>query len=148
MTLIGRTIGNFRIIELIGEGGMGEVYVGYDDRLHRKVALKAIRGEKRFDERAKTRLLREAEILSKLEHPNICRLYDFIETEDADVLVLELIKGKSLNKVKIEELSRSEKLRIAVQIGEVLSDAHARSVVHRDLTPENVMIDDRDQVKV
>jgi serine/threonine-protein kinase len=148
MTLLGRTIGNFRVIDLIGEGGMGEVYVGYDERLKRKVALKAIHGDRRFDEQFKTRLLREAEILSKLEHPNICRIYDFLETEDADLLVLELIKGKTLDRVDVGGLSRSEKLRIAVQLGEVLSDAHAHSVVHRDLKPENVMLDSRGEVKV
>ncbi len=148
MTLLGKTIGNFRVIDLIGEGGMGEVYIGYDERLKRKVALKAIRGERRFDEEAKARLLREAEILSKLEHPNICRLYDFIETKNADVLVLELIRGESLNKMQIDALSRSEKLEIAIQICEVLSDAHSLSVVHRDLKPENVMIDNRGEVRV
>jgi serine/threonine protein kinase len=148
MTLIGKTIGNFRVMDLIGEGGMGEVYVGYDERLKRKVALKSIRGERRFDERIKKRLIREAEILSKLEHPNICRIYDLLETEDADVLVLELIKGETLNKLQINDLSHSQKLKIAIQIGEVLSDAHAHSVVHRDLKPENVMIDNRGDVKV
>ena len=148
MSLLGKTIGNFRVIDLIGEGGMGEVYIGYDERLKRKVALKAVRGERRFDEEAKARLLREAEILSKLEHPNICRLYDFIETENADVLVLELIRGESLNKMQMDALSRSEKLEIAIQIGEVLSDAHDLSVVHRDLKPENVMIDNRGKVRV
>ena len=148
MSLLGNTIGNFRVIDLIGEGGMGEVYIGYDERLKRKVALKAIRGERRFDEEAKARLLREAEILSKLEHPNICRLYDFVETENADVLVLELIRGESLNKMQMDALSHSEKLKIAIQICEVLSDAHALSVVHRDLKPENVMIDNRGEVRV
>jgi non-specific serine/threonine protein kinase/serine/threonine-protein kinase len=148
MSLLGKTIGNFRVIDLIGEGGMGEVYIGYDERLKRKVALKAIHSGKRFDEEFKTRLLREAEILSKLEHPNICRIYDFIETEDANLLVLELIKGTTLDKIDVSELSRSEKLRIAINLGEVLSDAHAHSVVHRDLKPENVMIDNRGEVKV
>ena len=147
-TLLGKTIGNFRVIDLIGEGGMGEVYVGYDERLKRKVALKAIHGDRRFDESFKTRLLREAEILSKLEHPNICRIYDFLEAEDADVIVLELIKGKTLGEIKMNDFSRSDKLRIAIQLGEVLSDAHASSVVHRDLKPENVMIDNRGEVKV
>lgn len=148
MTLLGKTIGNFRVIDLLGEGGMGEVYVGFDERLKRKVALKAIRGDRRFDDEIKTRFMREAEILSKLEHPNICRIYDLLETEYADILVLELIKGRTLNNAQIYTLSDTEKLRIAIQLGEVLSDAHAHSVVHRDLKPENVMIDDRGQVKV
>ena len=148
MTLIGKTIGNIRVTDLVGEGGMGEVYVGVDQRLKRKVALKAIRGERRFDERIKARLIREAEILSKLEHPNICRIYDLLTTEDADVLVLELIKGKTLNNVQIDDLGRSEKFKIAIQLGVALADAHAHSVVHRDLKPENIMIDDRGDVKV
>ncbi len=148
MTLIGKTIGNIRVTELVGEGGMGEVYVGFDERLKRKVALKAIRGERRFDARIKARLIREAEILSKLEHPNICRIYDLLATEDADVLVLELIKGKTLSKDLIDDLGHAEKLRIAIQLGVALADAHAHAVVHRDLKPENVMIDERGDVKV
>lgn len=146
--LLGKKIDHFRVIDFIGKGGMGEVYVGYDEKLKRKVALKALRGEKRFHEQVKARLIREAQLLSKLEHPHICRIYDLIETEDADVLVLELIKGTALNKMPVNKLSRSEKLRIAVQIGEVLADAHAQSVVHRDLKPENIMINDRGDVKV
>ncbi|MGD8538898.1 MAG: serine/threonine-protein kinase [Candidatus Aminicenantes bacterium] len=146
--LLGKKIDHFRVIDFIGKGGIGEVYVGYDEKLKRKVALKAIRGEKRFHEQVKARLIREAQLLSKLEHPHICRIYDLIETDDADVLVLELIKGTALHKIKIENLNRSEKLKIALQIGEVLADAHAHEIVHRDLKPENIMIDDRGEVKV
>jgi serine/threonine protein kinase len=146
--LLGKRIDHFRVIDFIGKGGIGEVYVGYDDKLKRKVALKAIRGEKRFQEQVKARLIREAQLLSKLEHPHICRIYDLIETEDADVLVLELIKGTALHKMQINNLSRSEKLKIALQIGEVLADAHAQGVVHRDLKPENIMINDHGEVKV
>jgi serine/threonine protein kinase len=148
MTLLGKKIDHFRVIDFIGKGGMGEVYVGYDEKLKRKVALKALRGERRFHEQAKAQLIREAQLLSKLEHPHICRIYNLIETEDADVLVLELIKGTALNKMQIHNLSPSEKLKIAVQIGEVLSDAHAHGVVHRDLKPENIMIDDRGEAKI
>jgi serine/threonine protein kinase/tetratricopeptide (TPR) repeat protein len=147
-TLLGKRLGNIRVIDFIGKGGMGEVYVGYDEKLKRKVALKAIRGEKRFHKQAKAQLIREAQILSQLEHPHICRIYDLIETEDADVLVLELIKGTALQKIEINSLSQSEKLKIAVQIGGVLADAHAHGVVHRDLKPENIMINDRGEVKV
>jgi serine/threonine protein kinase/tetratricopeptide (TPR) repeat protein len=146
--LLGKVIDHFRVIDFIGKGGMGEVYVGYDEKLKRKVALKAIRGEKRFHEQAKARLLREAQLLSKLEHPHICRIYNIIETEDADVLVLELIKGNALHEDQINSLSRSEKFKIAIQIGEVLADAHAQGVVHRDLKPENIMINDHREVKV
>ncbi len=146
--LLGKTIAHFRVIDFIGKGGMGEVYVGYDEKLKRKVALKAIRGEKRFHEEVKARLIREAQLLSKLEHPHICRIYDLVETEDADVLVLELIKGTALHKMQMNILSQSEKFKIALQIGEVLADAHAHGVVHRDLKPENIMINDRGEVKV
>jgi serine/threonine protein kinase len=148
MTLLGKKIGNFRVIDFIGKGGMGEVYVGYDEKLKRKVALKAIRGERRFHKQAKAQLIREAQILSQLEHPHICRIYELIETDDADVLVLELIKGTALHKVQINNLSQSEKLKIAVQIGGVLADAHAHGVVHRDLKPDNIMINDRGEVKI
>jgi len=146
--LLGKSIGHFRVIDFVGKGGMGEVYVGFDEKLQRKVALKALRGEKRFHEQAKAQLIKEAQLLSKLEHPHICRIYDLLEIEDADVLVLELIKGTALQKLPIHNLSRSEKLKIAIQIGEVLSDAHSQGVVHRDMKPENIMIDERGEVKV
>lgn len=146
--LLGKRIEHYRVIDFIGKGGMGEVYVGYDEKLKRKVALKAIRGAKRFHEQAKAQLIREAQLLSKLDHPHICRIHSIAETEDADVLVLELIKGKALQKIPTNRLSRSEKLKIAVQIGEVLADAHGLGIVHRDLKPENIMIDEQGDVKV
>ena len=107
--LLGKTIDHFRVVDFIGKGGMGEVYVGYDEKLKRKVALKALRGERRFHEQAKARLIREAQILSKLEHPHICRIYNIVETEDADVLVLELIKGTALNRSEVYDLSANLK---------------------------------------
>ena len=81
MTLVGTTVEQIRVIEPLGQGGMGEVYVGFDQRLHRQVALKALRGAHRLDADTKRRFLREARILSQLDHPNICRIHELIESE-------------------------------------------------------------------
>src|SRR5687767_4448384 len=149
MELIGRRFGHIRITGVIGEGGMGAVYAGYDEKLDRKVALKVLHAENRLDAEARERLLREARALSKLDHPNICRIHDYIESSDVDVLVLEYIDGLTLQDVILDqELSRGEKLRIAVSVAEVLVAAHRVGIVHRDLKPENVMLTKHGEVKV
>ena len=96
MELLGQRFGHIRVTGVVGEGGMGEVYAGYDETLERKVALKVVHEELRLDEEARERLLREARALSRLDHPNICRIYDYIETGDSDLLVLEFIEGQTL----------------------------------------------------
>jgi serine/threonine-protein kinase len=148
MTLAGTKIGHFRIDEPLGHGGMGEVYLGFNEVLKKKVALKALRAERRLSAASRARFLREARILSSLEHPNICRIYDYFEGDDADFLVLELIDGRSLDVVIREGLDHATKLRIAEQIARVLIEAHAAEVVHRDLKPSNVMLTSDGQVKV
>jgi len=145
--LLGQRIGHFRVVDLLGKGGMGEVYVGYDETLERKVALKTIKAERRLDETAKARFLREARVLSQLHHPNICQIFDYIAGDEADVLVLELVKGRTLSKVG-KDLTFKQKLDVALQITNVLIAAHEKGIVHRDLKPDNVMIDDAGQVKV
>ena len=80
MELIGRRFGHIRITDVVGQGGMGDVYAGYDEKLDRKVALKVLHAEQRLDLEARERLLREARALSKLDHPNICRIHDYIES--------------------------------------------------------------------
>jgi serine/threonine protein kinase/Flp pilus assembly protein TadD len=148
MPKLGGTVGHIRVTEQLARGGMGDVYAGYDERLGRRVALKAIRPEHRLDARAKSRFLREARILSQLDHPCICRIHDLVEEEDADVLVLELIQGKNLREAIRGGLDPSRKLAIARQIVDVLAVAHARAVIHRDLKPDNVMIEPGGNVKV
>lgn len=148
MSLVGTRVGNIRVLERIGEGGMGEVYVGLDETLQRKVALKAIRSEYRMHASARARFLREARILSKLDHPNICRIHDYVEREDGEFLVLELIDGVNLAKAARQGLDPKRKLRIAVEVARVLAAAHAAGVVHRDLKPDNVMLTREGQVKV
>jgi eukaryotic-like serine/threonine-protein kinase len=149
MELIGRRFGHIRITDVVGQGGMGDVYAGYDEKLDRKVALKVLHSENRLDAEARERLLREARALSKLDHPNICRIHDYIESEDVDVLVLEYIDGHTLQDAMIDrQLSRGEKLRIATSVAEVLVAAHRVGIIHRDLKPENVMLTKHGEVKV
>ena len=147
MDLIGRTVGHIRVDRAIGRGGMGVVYQGYDEKLARRVALKVIHTE-RLDPAARARLIREARTLSQLDHPNICRIYDFIEQPDGDMLVLELIEGRTLQQAMRSGLSPSEKLRIAQAIADVLVAAHRAGIIHRDLKPENVMLTATGEVKV
>jgi serine/threonine-protein kinase len=148
MPRLGGTVGHIRVTEFLAKGGMGDVYAGYDEKLGRRVALKAIRSEHRLNAEAKARFLREARILSQLEHPRICRIHDLVEEDDADVLVLELIQGKSLREAIREGLDPAQRTRVARQIVDVLAVAHAKAVVHRDLKPDNIMVEPGGDVKV
>jgi len=123
-----------------GEGGA--------ERLGRRVAIKAIRRSNESSALARARFAREARILSQLEHPNICRLYEYIEAEEVDVLVLELVRGRSLHQAIDTGLSVSEKLGIALGTCSALVAAHSLSVIHRDLKPDNVMLAEDGTTKV
>lgn len=147
MRHVGSKIGNIRIVELLGEGGMGEVYAGYDERLRRDVALKALRAD-RVDAITRVRLLREARALSQLAHPHICAIHDLIEREEKDFLVLERIRGRNLRELLHEGIEPGLNLRIAEQIAEALAAAHAKGIVHRDLKLPNVMLNEEGSVKV
>jgi len=146
--MIGTSFSHYRVTAKLAEGGMGEVYVGFDETLARKVALKAIRSDRRPAPEARARFLREARVLSQLDHPRICRVYDYVAGDDADFIVLELVEGRSLREVLAAGLDRSRALRVAEQLVEVLVVAHAAGVVHRDLKPDNVMLDRAGEVKV
>jgi serine/threonine protein kinase/tetratricopeptide (TPR) repeat protein len=148
MSLAGTHIGRISLEALIGCGGMGEVYRGFDEVLERRVAVKAIRAEHRFSPESRARFLREARLLSRLDHPGICRLYDLIEAEDADYLVLEFVEGRTLCAVPSSELSHDTRLGIGEAIAHALAAAHSEKIVHRDLKPENVMITTKGEVKV
>jgi eukaryotic-like serine/threonine-protein kinase len=127
---------------------MGEVYVGFDTTLQRKVASKAVRRDRRLDEEARARLLREARMLSHLHHPNIRRVYDYVSDDEHDFIVLELIEGSSLRDGLSQPLHSHAKMRVAEQVVAALVAAHAAGVIHRDLKPENVMLLPSGDVKV
>lgn len=149
MSYVGSSIGNIRIESRLGQGGMGEVYLGYDPRLERRVAVKTIRPEKRLSPRLKARFLREARLLSKLGHPSICQVYDLVETPAADFLILEYVQGTTLRRLaEREELPLERRLRLSEKIAEALAVAHREKIVHRDLKADNIMITPEDGVKV
>jgi tetratricopeptide (TPR) repeat protein/tRNA A-37 threonylcarbamoyl transferase component Bud32 len=148
MELVGQRFGHIRVTAAVGEGGMGEVYAGFDETLQRKVALKVLHADYRLDDEARERLLREARALSRLDHPNICRIHDYIDSGDSDLLVLEYIDGRTLDDTHFETMTRAEKLRIAISIAGVLVAAHRAGIIHRDLKPDNVMLTSSGEVKV
>ena len=146
--LVGRKIGAIRLVDVLGEGGMGKVYLGHDEKLERRVAVKCIRSRRAHSQEMRARFLREARLLSLLKHPNICQIYDYVEGDDADFLILELIEGKSLKELLQDGIDEDRQLDTAIDLAEALAAAHARGVVHRDLKPANVMVTDDGELKI
>ncbi|GJM09852.1 MAG: hypothetical protein DHS20C11_21280 [Lysobacteraceae bacterium] len=144
--LVGR-VGRIRIDTLMARGGMGEVYSGVDDLLKRPVAIKIMTAGLRMSAVRRSAFLNEARVLSSLRHPNICQVYDFFEDRERDVLVLELIEGKTLREI-LKEGRPENPLQIARQIVHALVAAHERGIIHRDLKPENVMLTPDGEAKV
>lgn len=149
MSLVGTSIGHIRFESLLGVGGMGEVYRAVDEKLQRVVAVKTIRAEHRLSGTARARFLREARILSKLANPLICQVYDLIESEEADLLVLEFVEGQTLDELRSgRRLSEREALDFGARIAEALAVAHREHIIHRDLKPANIMVLPSGAVKV
>ena len=149
MSLVGTTIGHIRFDSLLGMGGMGEVYRAFDEKLQRVVAVKTIRAEHRLSGTARARFLREARILSRLANPLICQVYDLIESEEADLLVLEFVDGETLDQLRSgRKLAEREVLEVGARIAEALTVAHREHIIHRDLKPANIMVLASGAVKV
>src|SRR4030095_8525457 len=134
----GETLGPYRILGLLGTGGMGEVHLATDTRLDRKVAIKVCR------EQFSGRFEREARAISARDHPHICTLYDV----GANYLVMELVEGETLRGLLKSGLSVERSLEIAKQLLEALGAAHRAGIVHRDLKPTNIMVRADGYVKV
>ena len=147
--MIGETVSHYRILERLGSGGMGEVFLAEDLSLHLPVALKLCEG----DSEAAARLLREARVASVLNHPSIAVIYEIGELPLAGgarpFIAMEYVRGETLAQLaKRRPLTVDEILGLVSQVAEALCDAHARGIVHRDVKPGNVMVNESDSVKV
>jgi serine/threonine protein kinase len=142
--MIGETILHYKILEKLGEGGMGEVYKALDTKLDRFVALKFLPSQLIASEDNKARFIQEAKAASAMNHPNVCTIYS-IEEYDNDkgekqlFIAMEFVDGKTL-KDKKENLSEKQILEIGIQVAEGLAAAHEKGIVHRDIKPENIMV--------
>ncbi len=148
--MIGRTISHYKILEKLGEGGMGVVYKAEDTKLQRTVALKFLPQDLSRDEELKGRFIHEAQAASALDHNNICTIYEIDETDDGQMFIaMACYDGETLKK-KIEQgpLRVEEAIDIAIQAGRGLDKAHQKQIVHRDIKPANVMVTDDSVVKV
>lgn len=145
----GTTLGRYEVRELLGKGGMGEVYRGRDLRLDREVALKVIADAIAGDATARTRFEREAKAVAALSHPNIVAIFDFSKDHDLWFTVTELLEGETLrDRLGRGPLSSSETIEMAKGVASGLSAAHERQIVHRDLKPENIFLTSNGIVKI
>ena len=142
--------GRYKIVKSIGEGGMANVYLAEDTILDRKVAIKVLRGDLADDEKFIRRFQREAQSVANLSHPNIVEVYDVEEEEGQHYIVMEYIEGKTLKQLlqKRGALTLSEVIDIMLQLTDGLAHAHEAYIIHRDIKPQNIMIQDDGLVKI
>ena len=148
--MIGKTVSHYRILEKIGQGGMGVVYKAEDLRLKRTVALKFLPPEMTLNPDAKARFMHEARSASSLEHPSICNIHEIDETEDGQLFIcMACYDGEPLStRIALGPLGVDEALDIAVQVAEGLAEASSRGIVHRDIKPGNILLTDNGSVKI
>jgi serine/threonine protein kinase/tetratricopeptide (TPR) repeat protein len=143
------TIGRYRVLRQLGAGGMGEVYLGEDPGLKRRVAIKMLPAASAGNETADARLVREAQAAATLDHPNVCAIYEVGEHGGQHFIAMQYVEGETLaDRLARGPLPVSEALRTAEQIADALSEAHAHGIVHRDIKPGNIMLAARGPAKV
>lgn len=142
-------LGHFQILGKLGEGGMGVVYRAHDTLLDRVVALKLVSTSQHNDPQARKRLLREARVAARLDHPNICTVYSIEEVEGSFCIAMQFVEGRTLRQLIAEEPPSLEKFfTITLQIASGLEEAHRRGIVHRDIKSSNIMVSPSGQVKI
>src|SRR5712692_2633957 len=144
--MTGHTLGHYRILDKLGEGGMGAVYRAEDTRLGRVVALKVLSAERTADPQRLARFLQEARLASSLNHPNIATIHDVGEADGQHYIAMELVEGESLRRRGTQKLPAL--LDQALQIADALTEAHTRGVVHRDIKGDNILVTPQGRVKM
>jgi serine/threonine protein kinase/Tfp pilus assembly protein PilF len=148
-TLIGQTLGHYRIEEKLGEGGMGAVYRARDTRLDRAVAIKVLSRDAVSNPERKKRFMQEARSASALNHPNIVTIYDIGNDGGTDYIAMEYIAGQSLDRLmNHRSLAEHDALRYAIPVAQALAAAHEAGIVHRDVKPGNIMVTEKGEVKL
>ncbi len=146
-SLIGQAVSHYKILEKLGEGGMGVVYKAEDLTLTRTVALKFLPHGLEAHEPERARFLQEARAAAILNHPNICTIHEIAEAEGQQFIVMEFVEGKTLRElVPIKKMQ--DAISYAIQIADALQEAHTHGIVHRDIKAENIMVNSKNQVKV
>jgi serine/threonine protein kinase len=147
--MIGKTISHYKVLEKLGEGGMGEVYLAEDTKLNRKVALKFLPAQYSSDESFKARFKREAQAAAALNHPNIITIHEVSEYKGRPYIAMEYVEGESLKDLTArKELSVHEIMDITLQISNGLAVAHQSGIVHRDVKPQNILIGKDSRVRI
>jgi len=147
--VIGKTLSHYKVIEQIGEGGMGCVYLAEDTTLNRKVALKVLSGEMAAAPERMERFRREAQAVAALNHPNIVTIHSIESAPDGPFITMELVQGKRLDQlITGDGLSTERMLEVVQPLVRALTAAHAKGIVHRDLKPANIMVTDDGTVKI
>jgi serine/threonine-protein kinase len=148
-SLIGKSVGPYKIVSALGKGGMGEVYLAEDTKLGRKVALKFLSAEFVGDNWAKRQLIKEAQAVAMLDHQNICPVYGIEEDEGHSYIVMQYVEGETLSElIRAQRPDPTQVLALAKQIVGALAEAHAHGIIHRDIKPKNIMVTPGGQVKV
>lgn len=147
--MLGQTVSNYRIVEILGEGGMGVVYKAFDTRLERHLALKFVSASKIGGEETERRFVLEARAASALNHPNIIHIYDIGQFEGSSYIAMEHVEGRTLTSIlQSGPLGVGDVLRYGIQLADAMASAHAAGIIHRDLKPANIMITTRGLVKI
>jgi Tol biopolymer transport system component/predicted Ser/Thr protein kinase len=148
-SLVGKSVQHYRVVRLLGAGGMGEVYLATDTKLDRPIALKLLPAEIARDHQRLQRFLQEARAAAALSHPNIAHIYEIGEANGAYFIAMEYVEGMPLDqRIAAPPLSIAESLDLAMQITDALDEAHSKGITHRDIKPSNIIITPRGRAKV